>query len=404
MSAAHIKSAKNHKTNDTDMKILVTTNYISRKAGGLLDAVKDLFQNQTFQDQAIELYSFWDEYSEADMPQWDKVSPTLFKPHVFLYSRRLRRHVLKSDADILHIEGIWRYPHLLVNPWRRKQSRPVVCSPHGMLDPYIIKEQGKLKRLVSSCLFDSHLRNVSCFHALCEKEYDDIRSYGLKNPVAIIPNGINLPETPQDKDASAEKKDGKKHLLFLGRVHKKKGIDLLIQAIINIKASHPDLLSEWVVDIVGWDHENCMAEMKEMVGKAGLDDLILFHGGLFGEDKTKVLLNSDAFILPSHGEGLPMSVLEAWSYRLPVLMTDHCHLPEGFQADAAIRIEDNVESVEKGITQLMSMSVPERMEMGENGYRLVVDQFTWDKAAAKMIQLYEWLTGKAERPGFVRTD
>lgn len=384
------------------MKILVLTNSISKKNGGVLDAVKDLFQNDAFikHQVEIEICSYNDEYSDEDIRLWNIVKPKLFKPSIFLYSRKLRRHVLESDADILHLEGLWRYPHLLIDSWIRKTGKPALCTPHGMLDPYIVKSQGSVKRIIADWFFDSHLRNLSCLNALNEKEYEDIRTYGLKNPVAIIPNGIYLPSSEIKKEI----KDGKRHLLFLGRVHRKKGVDLLIQAVINIVRKNNGLMDNWVVDIVGWDHENCMAELKTMVEKSQLTDRIIFHGGLFGEEKKRILSNSDVFILPSHGEGHPMSVLEAWSYKLPVIITDHCNTPEGFEANAAIHIDDNVASVEDGITKVLKMPPSELKQLGENGFKLVSEKFTWNQSALKMIELYNWLLGKAEVPDFVRFD
>lgn len=384
------------------MNILVLTNSISKKAGGVLDAVKDLFQNDAFKKHQveIELCSYNDEHSDEDIKLWNIVKPKLFNPSVFLYSRQLRKHVLESEADILHLEGLWRYPHLLINSWIKRTGRPVLCTPHGMLDPYIIKSQGFLKRKIADKFFDTHLRNLTCLNALNQKEYEDIRAYGLKNPVAIIPNGIYLPPTEIKRDKS----DGKRHLLFLGRVHKKKGVDLLIQAVINILQKKNGLMDNWMVDIVGWDHENCMDELKTMVEKAQLTEKIIFHGGLFGEEKMRILSNSDAFILPSHGEGHPMSVLEAWSYKLPVIITDHCHTPEGFEANAAIHIDDNVASVEAGLTKMLTMPPSELKQLGVNGFKLVSEKFTWNKSALKMIELYHWLLEKTETPEFIRLD
>lgn len=129
--------------------------------------------------------------------------------------------------------------------------------------------------------------------------------------------------------------------------------------------------------------------------------MVSFHGGLFGEEKTKMYATSDAYILPSHGEGLPMTILEAWSWKLPVIMTPQCHLPEGYDADAAIRISDNIESVRDGIVELFMMGDEERYSMGNRGYQLVKEQFTWDASARKMIELYEWLITKKNKPEFV---
>lgn len=378
------------------MKILAITNSISRNAGGVPAAVKDLFQNKNFENDSVQIVSYHDGRSEEDAQLWNKVDINLYKPRLFLYNSKLRNDILNSKADIFHVEGIWRYPHLLMKPWRTKQGKPLVCSPHGMLDPYIIQEQGWLKRIFASMIFDKHLRSANCIHALCHKEYEDIRAYGLQNPIAIIPNGVDIPEKIMYK-----KDDDKKHLVFLSRIHKKKGIDLLIKAIGVLKNEHKDVVNTWTIDVYGWDHENYLDEMKTLISDLHLEKEIIFKGPVFGEDKQKALATADAFILPSHGEGLPISVLEAWSWELPVIMTDKCNIPEGFEAKAAIEITDDVESTAKGVLQLMTMSDENRIRMGKNGYDLVCREFTWDSVAIKMRELYQWLMGETNKPSFV---
>lgn len=379
------------------MKILIFTYSVTRTAGGVFDAVRDLFTSSVFSAQKLKIFSYESAYLKGDVPSWKGIPMLLFKAGPFLYARGLKKSFLKDNADILHMEALWRYPQLLMTVWKKYKGTPIVCSPHGMLDPYIVKNQGKLKRLISKLFFQKSLESVDCYHALCQKELEDIRAYGLKQPIAIIPNGINLPEP----DLKFDKTDNKKHLLYLGRLHKKKGVDLLIRAIAAIKNSDVNLLNNWQIDLVGWDHENCKAELEKIVVANHLEDIVVFHGGLFGKEKQRIYATADGYILPSHGEGLPMTVLEAWSWKLPVIMTPECHLPEGYDANAAIKIHDNVESVKKGLVSFFQMDECERKTMGQNGYDLVAKDFTWDVSAKKMIQMYEWLLGRRSRPEFV---
>jgi len=380
------------------MNIVIFTYSISRKAGGVFDAVRELFTNSAFKVCNLKILSYKDEYTNYDAKEWKGLSMKLFKPGIMLYSLLAKKTLLKEKADILHMEALWRCPHRWMTDWKNQyKNKPIVCSPHGMLDPYIIQSQGKLKRIISYLFFQKGLEAVDCYHALCQKELEDIRAYGLKQPIAIIPNGINLP----DKTKIYIRKDKKLHLLYLGRLHRKKGVDLLLNAISNIYHSNPDIISDWHIDIVGWDHENCEAELKKIVSINNLENIVTFHGGLYGEEKLRMYATSDAYILPSHGEGLPMSILEAWSWELPVIMTTHCNIPEGFEAKAAIKIDDNISSVEKGLISLFIMNEKQRKEMGERGYKLVSENFTWDSSARKMIHLYKWLLGKESKPDFV---
>lgn len=379
------------------MKVLIFTYSITRMAGGVFDAVRDLFTNRVFEKLNIKIYSYFDDYVKEDLSSWHNIPINLFKAYPMLFSHKVKSFLLKEDVDIFHMEALWRYPQLLMVTWKKHKKAPIVCTPHGMLDPYIIKNQGVVKRFVSNLFFQKSLEAVDCYHALCQKELEDIRAYGLKQPVAIIPNGINLP----DPDLKFEKTDNKKRLLYLGRLHKKKGVDLLLKAIAAINREENGLLDNWQIDLVGWDHEGCKAELEKIVSENRLEDKVVFHGGLFGKDKQSMYANADGYILPSHGEGLPMTVLEAWSWKLPVVMTPECHIPEGYDADAAIKINDNVESVEDGLKTFLGMSDEERQSMGMRGYDLVRENFTWDVSAKKMIEVYEWLLGNHEKPDFV---
>lgn len=379
------------------MKILIFTYSITRKAGGVFDAVCDLFTNKAFTGEDIKIFSYKDENVLKDLPSWKGLPIHFFRAGPMLYSKEVKKKLLQENVDIFHMEALWRYPHILMGIWKKHHKVPIVCSPHGMLDPYIIKKQGKIKRIIANIFFSKGFRAVNCYHALCQKEMKDIRAYGLKQPIAIIPNGINLPITTK----KYIKSDSNYHLLYLGRLHPKKGIDILLQAIAILKKENPNIFNNWTIDIVGWDHENCQTKLEHIVHSNNLKGIVIFHGGLFGEDKIKMYANADAYILPSHGEGLPMTILEAWSWKLPVVMTPQCNIPEGFEANAAIRIEDNVSSIKQGLQTLFNMSDEERISMGNKGYQLVSENFTWDASAQKMIMLYEWLTNQGEKPDFV---
>jgi poly(glycerol-phosphate) alpha-glucosyltransferase len=380
------------------MKISVYTCSISRCAGGLLDAMRDLYLSSVFQDIDIQIYSYEDESTQSDLPNWRKMPVQLFTSKPFCYSRQARNAILQSEADILHVHGVWRYPHAFMATWKRHTGLPVIVTLHGMLDPYIIEQQGKIKQYFGKLLFaDRGFYAVTCFHALSMKEMEDIRAYGLKQPVAIIPNCINLP----DESNVYIKPDAKKHLLYLGRLHQKKGVDLLLEAIASVKNEYPELLKDWIIDIVGWDHEGFLKILQKIVFKYQLEQLVTFHGGLFGDDKQRMYANANGYILPSHSEGMPMTVLEAWSHRLPVLMTSYCNLPEGFEQQAAIKIENTIQSVKKGLLHLFSMTDKERFQMGINGRQLVEKQFVWNVSAEKMKRLYEWVLYKKEKPEFL---
>lgn len=382
------------------MKINVFTCSVSRSAGGLLDAVRDLYLKMKVEDAHPVIYSYLDENTEADLPSWNSMEIKLFKKaNPFFYSLEIKRNLLSSDGDILHVHGLWRYPHAFINTWKSKKiSKPVIVTPHGMLDPYIIANQSLPKRVLGDMLFAKKaFKNVNVYHALCLAELEVLRTYGITQPIAVIPNGIDMPDTTK----RYARTDHKKHLLFLGRLHPKKGVDMLIEALGKSNNQHKELLNGWIVDIVGWPQEGFDKKLIQMVEEYGLQDKVKFHGGLFGEAKERMYATSDAYILPSHGEGLPMTVLEAWAWGLPVIMTPQCNIPEGYAHNAAIKIENNSESIYQNLNSFLLMSEDDQKAMGDNGKRLVKNNFTWELSAKKMVKLYHWIVEGGTAPDFI---
>jgi glycosyltransferase involved in cell wall biosynthesis len=193
-------------------------------------------------------------------------------------------------------------------------------------------------------------------------------------------------------------------MLFLGRIHPKKGLPNLIDAWARLKAKSRALADEWALVIAGWSQGGHEEQLKKMVAEKGLGRDVLFLGPVYDKDKEACLRNADAFVLPSFSEGLPMSVLEAWSYGFPVIITAECNLPEGFAAGAAVEIRPQVDSIADGLERLLAMSEADRRQMGCTSRSLVAARFSWPKIAAEMIEVYRWVLGEGPKPDCVRLD
>jgi glycosyltransferase involved in cell wall biosynthesis len=161
---------------------------------------------------------------------------------------------------------------------------------------------------------------------------------------------------------------------------------------------------EWQLVIAGWEQGGHQAELENQAREMAVADSVHFVGPQFDLAKAASFQRADAFVLPSFSEGLPMAVLEAWSYARPVLMTPQCNLPEGFAAGAAMRIEPQVASVVSGLGALFRMPDHERIAMGQRGRDLVARQFTWSRIGAEMANVYRWVLGQGPQPDCVRTD
>jgi poly(glycerol-phosphate) alpha-glucosyltransferase len=301
-----------------------------------------------------------------------------------------------ANPDLVHNHGIWQYRSAIVRSWSRRTGRPYVVSPHGMLDPWAVNHSRWKKRLSLAWYEGRHLRDAPCLHALNRSEYESIRKFGLKNPVAIIPNGAVLPEA-----AAAPPTGDRRTLLYLGRIHPKKGLKELLQAWAKFAAGEG---ADWQLAIAGWDDGGYEQNLRDEAARLGIDSSVAFLGPKFGAEKARIFSEASAFILPSFSEGLPMVVLEAWAYRLPVVMTEFCNLPEGFAAGAALEVEPRPDSLLAGLNRLARLSDEERRQIGERGLDLVKEKFTWSAVADRMESLYRWLIAGAPRPDFVVTD
>ncbi|MDF7826691.1 glycosyltransferase [Pontiellaceae bacterium B12227] len=366
------------------MKIDVLTT-CSRKAGGLFYSVRWLSRALHAKGCYPTIRSPEDEFSQKDMAVWEPLPVELYSSSGPLqFSRELRASLASSTPDLIHLHGIWMDNQWAAMQCQKKNGTPVVVSPRGMLDPWAVKNSAWKKKIVEVLFAKKALREATCIHALCQSEVESIRAYGLKNPIAMIPNGVELPMIGKKENT------GSRQLLFLGRIHPKKGISELLDA--WSKTSN-----NWKLLIAGWDDGGHETNLRAKAEKLGLEN-VEFVGPQYGAEKEQLLRSVDAFILPSFSEGLPMSVLEAWSYELPVVITDFCNLPEAFEADAAIRVEPEKDSIFHGLETLTSMPASELEVMGKAGRKLVEDKFSWQMIAENMHKVYAWCLHKGEPP------
>ena len=399
------------------MKILSVTPSISRGAGGLFESVKRLHQELVkLPNVAVEVIALKDEFSDTDKQSWSPINPILCRtigPKMFGYAPTLKHHLMyKSDCDIVHQHGIWMYPSSAILSAQRKTKLPVVISPHGMLDPWAMGNSRWKKRIASLFYQDENLKRASCLRALCESEAEAFRKLGLKNPICIVPNGIDIPHlTTNDVELDSEKKrirhttQDRRILLYLGRLHKKKGIINLLHA--WKQASTQTSPNDWLLAIAGWDQNDHEKELKRLCIKLNIPfaDIrnndpsttssqpasVLFLGPKYDSAKIAWYQACNAFILPSLSEGVPMVVLEAWTHKKPVLITPECNLPEGFKMNAAMRIEATVESISQGLNKLFRTPSEHLRSIGDSGFQIVSSKYEWGKVANEINDVNKWL-------------
>ncbi len=391
------------------MKIAYLLNSVSRKAGGLFEICKRLAQT-TCREKEIVVLGMEDEFTKTDVIQWAPLRPTVFPPvfaRSFGYALGYSQYLAEVCPDIAHVHGLWTYPSFAGYRWHRRTKRPLIYTAHGMLAPWALRNSAWRKRLVRALWEDAAHRSAACFHVNSEAEHLTLRRHGLRIPICIIPNGIDLP-AGQSSEVSSLVSDlasvarGRNLLLYLGRLHPKKNLLNLIRAWKEALNSHPSILNSWMLAIAGWDQGGHEAQLRQLTTDLRLLTSVIFLGPRFGADRDACYRACDAFVLPSLSEGLPMTVLEAWAYAKPVLMTSECNLPEGFVAGAALQTGTTSKQIAARLKQLIEMSDDDRKAMGARGRALVAETFSWPRIGEQMRWVYEWVLGGGTAPETIR--
>jgi glycosyltransferase involved in cell wall biosynthesis len=317
--------------------------------------------------------------------------------------RSLTAAVLAASPELVHIHGLWRSPTRIATNLATA-GIPLVIAPHGMLDAGAMAISRRKKLIVWRLWEHRSLRAARCLHALCPAEARAIRTLLPRAPIAVIPNGVDIPAAPAEAPIplptwSEAIPSGEKVLLFLGRFHSKKGLDPLLTAWHTAAAAAER--AGWWLALVGYGDDGALARRVAAAQTRGELQRIVVLGPVFASEKAAVLQAASAFVLPSFSEGLPMAALEAMANRLPCLLSDACNIPQAFTAGAALPAEPEPTALSAALHQLFSLSAAEQTAMGTAGRVLVADEFSWPEVAHQTHQLYQWVLRGGQPPAFV---
>jgi glycosyltransferase involved in cell wall biosynthesis len=390
-------------------RIIHVTASLSRRGGGIPPVIWSLArQTQKLGNESI-VSGLKDEDFDADCRSQTVpvIAGAVCGPWALGYSPELRRTLggqIRAN-DVVHVHGIWMYPGALAFKLSRRAGCRRVVSPHGMLEPWALKHS-RLKKRVAGWLFETrNLHTADCLHALCDAEAENFRQYGLRNPIAIIPNGVELEEPPpghNQPDLLGEYPQLKERqlLLFLSRVHPKKGLPDLFHAWAKTGAGDKN----WSLLVVGPNELDHESELRKLADDLKISRHIHFMGPAYGSKKQQWLRAADAFVLPSHSEGFSMAVLEAAAAGLPVLLTKECNFPELAAVGAAVEVPAGLAGIPEGLQQFLQLTQAQRGLMGSKGKELVKRSYVWPAVAAEMVRVYDWLARTGPEPDCIRLD
>ena len=354
-----------------------------------------------------------------------------------------------AKFDLVHIHGIWNLCLHKVALMCRKVKVPYIITTRGMLDPWPLAQKWLKKRIARFLYQDKDLKCASALHATAEREAQQLRDLGFKNPVVVIPNGVNLPKEEGVRGQGFGVRGQEGRVLFVGRMHPKKGVLELVEAWGRLLGNREEGRGKrengkWVVELVytlkGEFEREYEAKVKARILELGMSyqdtdgsihkpeiekpsnsdvhlhllssSHFIFTGALNDDEKWATYANADLFVLPSHDENFGIAVAEALWAGVPVITTKaapwseiegeaasdnsklstlNSHLKCGWWIDLPSKSSNpsSWEALDDALIDAMSLSDEERAEMGKRGRALVKEKYTWKAVSLAMISEYK---------------
>lgn len=307
------------------------------------------------------------------------------------YSRKLAAF-LDAEAhgfDLVHAHQTMPYPTYAAFRAACKYGLPYVLSPRGDLAAWCLRHKGFRKWVYRKVLLDGVLESADALHAVSPAEAARAAELGYETPTFMIPNGVAWGE-PKPRAASEflaryPTLAGRRIVLFLGRLHRIKGVDVLARGFSMVAARFPDA----ALLIAGPD-AGARGTMESILARTGVLDRAVFTGLLTGDHKRAALRCADLFVQLSYTEGFSHTILEALEAELPVVISEGCNFPDVAEHGAGFIVPLHEAAVCEAIGKLLS---DDRLgaRMGRNGRKLVRERYTWQAAAASMAACYRRL-------------
>lgn len=312
------------------------------------------------------------------MPAWRAELQTRFETGAF---------------DVVHDAGLWLPVNHVTAAAARNGRVPLVVSPRGMLEPWALGHRSTKKSVAWHLYQRRDLARASMLHATSRQEAGGFRRAGLHNPIAIVANGVDLPDPAGDRAVSSPRR-----ALFLSRIHRKKGLLDLVAAWASMRPQN------WKMIVAGPDEEGHLAEVRQAVRQAGLESVFEFVGPVDDDAKWALYGGSDLFVLPTYSENFGLVIAEALASGLPVITTRETPWPEIESQRLGWWIPTGADALTTALREALAVSPAVLGEMGARGRRVVAENYSWSTAAQRMLASYHWMFGRAERPPWIEVD
>ncbi len=306
------------------------------------------------------------------------------------WRERLRQHCAAGAVDLIHDAGMWLPVNHSTAAVAAQFRLPRVVSPRGMLEPWARGHRPAKKALAWRLYQHRDLERAALLHATSDVEAAGLRAAGLKNPIAVIPNGIAVPKLEKARPTAKTRR-----ALFLSRLHPKKGLIELVEAWATVRPA------DWKLIVAGPDEGGHLAEVRKAVGAAGLEAVFEFVGAVDDSAKWELYRGAELFVLPTHSENFGLVIAEALASGLPVITTHGTPWREIESERLGWWIPTGAEPLARALREATALPPGTLMEMGARGRRLIAEGYDWSRVAEQMASVYGWLLGRNDRPDCV---
>jgi len=382
------------------MNVIQTIPWLVPEAGGPARSVTKLCSYLTEQALSVHLLTldFGAKFDAPIMPinavntvfvpcGWSIGLTSIWAPQ---YEVKLRELCADATLTVIHDQGLWLATNHTVAAFAAKKQIPLILSARGMLEPWALQNSFLKKQLAWRLYQRRDLQKAAVLHATSADEAQNLRQLGLRQPIAMIPNGVDLPPFHQPMPETKAKR--KRTVLFLSRIHPKKGLFNLIKAWQIVQPIG------WQVIIAGPDEHGHQRAVQTEICAAGLQDSVRLIGAVADTGKWQVYQQADLFVLPTFSENFGIVVAEALATGLPVITTKGAPWQDLETYHCGWWIEIGVEPLVQALRAALDLTDEARTIMGQNGRRLVEQKYGWPDVAGKMAAVYRWMLGQGDKP------
>jgi glycosyltransferase involved in cell wall biosynthesis len=375
-----------------DMKILQVSNFLAPVHGGSAEVPCQLSKALAVREHDVIIYT-----SRLNL---NKNPNQITGPRIVAFStwlnlasfditpgliKKAREEI--RNVDVIHLHNYRTFQNIVVQHYAKKYGIPYIVQAHGSLTTYF--QKGLLKKIFDLIWGRDLLRNAIKVFAVTAAEARQYGSLGVTiDKIEVVPHGVDLTEY-DDRIEKGEFKnkyhlsDDQKIVLYLGRIHKMKGLDLLSEAYADLYGMRND-----VKLVIAGPDDGYLSSLKKLVSELEIADGVIFAGPLYGRDKIQAYTDADVYVLPSSYEIFGITILEAWACRKPVIVTDRCGLADVVQGRAGLVVSYDKNKLRNALVEMLD-SPQMRLEFGSQGRKLVEERYNWPEIALQVERIYD---------------